>query len=77
MTKGTENASEEVTAEDVPNLEKERDFQLQEARRVPHRINPDSPALRHAVMKMAKVKERIPKTAREQSHYKGAPRAVH
>lgn len=76
MTKGTENASEEVMAEDIPNLEKERDIQLQEACRVPHKINPDSPALRHAVMKMAKVKERIPKTAREQSHYKGTPRAV-
>ena len=45
MTKGTENASEEVTAEDVPNLEKERDFQLQEARWVAQRINADSPAL--------------------------------
>lgn len=54
MTKGTENASEEVMAEDIPNLEKERDIQLQEACRVPHKINPDSPALRHAVMNIGK-----------------------
>ena len=48
MTKGTENASEEIMAENAPNLKEEIDIQVQAAQRVPNKINPDRRALEHA-----------------------------
>ena len=38
--KGTENMFEDITAENFPNLRKEADIQVQEAQKVPNRINP-------------------------------------
>ena len=63
--KGIENVFEEIMAENFPNLKKETDMQVQEAQRVPNKINPNRPTLRHIIVKMAKVKERILKAARE------------
>ena len=37
--KGAENIFEDIIAENVPNLGKETNTQVQEAQRVPHRIN--------------------------------------
>ena len=37
--KGTENLSEKITAEKFPNLGKKTDVQVQEAQRVPNKIN--------------------------------------
>ena len=63
--KGIENVFEEVMAENFSNLKKESDIQVQEAQRVPNKINPNRPTPRHIIIKMAKVKEKILKTARE------------
>ena len=63
--KGIENVFEEIMAENFPNLKKETDMQVQAAQRVPNKINPNRPTLRHIIVKMAKVKERILKAARE------------
>ena len=63
--------------ENFPNLVKEIDIQLQEAQRVPKKMNPWQPTPRHIIIKMPKVKykERILKAAREKQlvTYKGAP----
>ena len=37
--KRKQNSSEEIIAEDIPNLGKETDIQAQEARRAPNQIN--------------------------------------
>ena len=60
-------------AEHFPNLNKERDIQVQGAQRVLNKMNPNRPTSRHIIIKMAKVKERILKSAREKQRvsYKG------
>ena len=56
---------------------KETATQVQEAQRVPYRINPRRNTLRHTVIKLAKIKhtEKLLKAAREkrQITYKGTP----
>ena len=58
-------------------MEKERVIQVQEAQRVPHRINPMRNTPRHILIKLTKTKhkERILKAAREKQQitYKGNP----
>ena len=53
--------------ENFPPLVKEIDMQVQEARRVPDKMDAKRPTPRHRVMKMPKVKdkERLLKAARE------------
>ena len=53
--------------ENFHNLVKEVDIQVQEAQRVPIKMNPKRPTPRHIIIKMPKVKdkERILKAARE------------
>ena len=60
--------------ENFPNL-KEIDINIQEAQRPPNKLNPNRPTQRHIIIKMAKVKERILKAAREKQsiNYKGTP----
>ena len=64
-------------AEKFPNLNKETDIQIQEAQRVPNKINPNRPTPRHIIIKMAKVKdiESILKATREKHriNYKETP----
>ena len=62
-----ENVFEEIMAENFPNLKKETDIQVQEAQRVPYRINPRRNTPRHIVIKLAKIKgkEKSLKAARE------------
>ena len=50
-----------------PNLVKETDIQVQEAQRVPNKLDLKSTTPRHIIIKMLKVKdkERILKAARE------------
>ena len=50
-----------------PNLEKGKSIQVQEAQRVPRKLNPKKPTPRHIIIKMPsfKDKERILKPARE------------
>ena len=71
------NILEDVIAENFPNLGKETVTQVQEAQRVPYRINPKRNTPRHIVIKMTKIndKERILEAAREKQKitYKGIP----
>ena len=39
--KGIENVFEEIMAENIPNLKKETDTQVQEVQRVPNKMNPN------------------------------------
>ena len=75
--KGTENLFEERMAENFPNLAQETDIQVQEAQRVPNKMNPKRPTPRHFTITLLKVKdkERILKAAREKQlvTYKGIP----
>ena len=61
------NLFERIMTENFPNLVKEVDTQVQEAQRVPNKMNPKKPTPRHIIIKMQKVKdkERILKAARE------------
>ena len=52
-------------AEKFPNLKMETDIQVQEAQSIPNKMNPISPTPRHIIIKIAIVKERILKAARE------------
>ena len=47
-----------MTGENFPNLGKEKDIQVQEAQKVPNRMNPKRNTLRHIIIKMVKVKDR-------------------
>ena len=64
-------------AENFPNLAQETDIQVQEAPRIPNKMNPKRPTPRHIIIMMLKVKdkERILKAAREKQlvTYKGIP----
>ena len=65
--KGTEKIFEEIIVENFPNMGKEIVIQVQEAERVPYRINPRRNTPRHTVIKLAKIKdkEKLLKAARE------------
>ena len=75
--KGYEKIFEEIIVETFPNMEKEIVNQVQEAQRVPCRINPRRNMPRHIQIKLTntKHKERILKVAREKQQvtYKGKP----
>ena len=75
--KGTEKIFEEIIVENFPNMGKERVNQVQEAQRVPYRINPRRNTPRYILIKLSKItyKEKILKAAREkqQIKYKGIP----
>ena len=65
--KGPEKIFEEIIVKNFPNMGKEIATQVQEAQRVPYRINPRRNMLRHIVIKSAKIKdkEKLLKAARE------------
>ena len=73
----TENLFEKIIKQHFPNLAKEIDIQVQEAQRVPKKLDPKRTTLQHIIIKMAKVKnkEKILKVAREKQRvtYKGVP----
>ena len=75
--KGYEKIFEEIRVENFPNMEKEIANQVQEAQRVPYRINPRRNMPRHILIKLTKTnpKERRLKAAREKQPvtYKGNP----
>ena len=54
--KGTEKVFEETIVENFPNMGKEIANQVQEAQRVPYRINPRINTPRHILMKLSKIK---------------------
>ena len=59
------NLFNKIMAENFLNLKKETEIQVQDAQRAPYKMNPNRSILRHVVIKMAKVKERILKAATE------------
>ena len=73
-----ENLLEQIMKENFPNLTKEIDFQeVQEAQRVPKKLDPRKHMPRHIIITLAKIKEkeRILKAAREKETvtYQGVP----
>ena len=75
--KGTEKVFKEIIAKNFPNMGKEPLIQIQEAQRVPYKINSRRNTLRHILIKLTKIKdkEKILKAAREKKQvtYKGTP----
>ena len=65
--KGTEKITEESIVENLPNKGKELVNQIQEAQRVPYRINSRRNMPRHILIKLSKIKYKgkILKAARE------------
>ena len=72
----TENLLENIM-KNFPNLAKELDMQVQEAQRVPKKLDPWKHTPRHIIITLPKIKqkERILKAAREKETvtYKGVP----
>ena len=73
-----ENLFEQIMKENIPNLAKEIDFQeVQEAQRVPKKLDPRRNTPRHIIITLPKIKdkERILEAAREKETvtYKGVP----
>uniref|UniRef100_A0A8D1XUV8 L1 transposable element RRM domain-containing protein n=1 Tax=Sus scrofa TaxID=9823 RepID=A0A8D1XUV8_PIG len=73
--KGTENIFQGITAENFPHMAKEPLTQIQEAQRVPYKINPRRNTPRHTLIKLTKIKDKILKAAweKKQITYKGTP----
>ena len=75
--KGSDKIFEESIVENFPDMGKEIVIQVQEAQRVPYRINPRRNTPRHILIKLTKIKfkEKILKAAREKQKiiYKGIP----
>ena len=74
----TENLFEQIMKENLPNLAEEIDFQeVQEAQRVPKKLDPKRNTPKHIIIKLPKIKDkgRILKAAREKERvtYKGVP----
>ena len=68
------NLVEKIMKEKFPNLATEINFQeVQEAQRVPNKIDAKRPTPRHVIIKMTKVKHREFGTQQEKSNYKGVP----
>ena len=65
--KGTEKIFEEIIVENFPNMGKERVNQVQQAQRVPYRINSRRNMSRHILIKLSKIKykEKILKAAKK------------
>ena len=53
-----ENLIEKIMKENFPNLVKEIDMKVQEAERVPNKMDAKRPTPRHMIVKMPKVNDR-------------------
>ena len=75
--KGSEKIFEEIIVKNFPYMGKEIVNQIQEAQRLPYRINPKRNTLRNILIKISKIKckEKILKAAKEKQQitYKGIP----
>lgn len=72
--KGAESLFKEIITEDISNLGREIDIQMQEAHVTPNRLNIKMATPRNIIIKLSKVKQRILK-ARERLFitYMGTP----
>ena len=57
--KGSEKIFEEIIVENFPNMRNEIAIQVQEAQRVPYRINPRRNTPRHILIKLSKTTTKI------------------
>uniref|UniRef100_A0A8D1T019 L1 transposable element RRM domain-containing protein n=1 Tax=Sus scrofa TaxID=9823 RepID=A0A8D1T019_PIG len=73
----TEKIFQEIIAKNFPNMVKEALTQIQEAQRVPYKINPRRKTPRHILIKLTKIKdkEKILKAAREKKQHRREPRS--
>ena len=53
-------------AENFPNLGNEIDIQIQEARRVPNKMNTKRSSPRHVIIKMPKLKDKLRESLKQQ-----------
>ena len=53
-----ENVFENIMKENFPNLMKEIDVQVQEAQRIPNKMDPRRNTPRHIIIKLPKIKDR-------------------
>ena len=53
-----ENLLEKIMTDNVLNLVKKIDMQVQEAQRVPNKMNPKRPTSKHVIIKMQNVKDK-------------------
>ena len=69
--------AEEIMTGYFPNLKKKTDIQVQKTQRFPNKMNTGRLTSRYIIIKTAKVKEGIPKGAREeQSSMQGCSRKL-
>ena len=54
--KGPEKIFEEIIAENFPQMRKEPLTQVEEAQRIPHKINPRKNTVKHILIKLTKKK---------------------
>ena len=64
---GVENIFDEIMTENFPKLQKEIDIQVEEAQRVPNKMNLNKSTTKYIVIKMANIKDKeiILKAAKE------------
>ena len=55
--------------ENFPNLVKGIDMQVQEAQRIPNKLDPKRTTPRHIIIKMSKVKENLKSSKRKADNY--------
>ena len=67
--KGPEKIFEEIIAENFPNMGKKIVDQVKEAQKVPGRVNPRRNTLKHIVIKLTKIKEKIKLTRIKEIKY--------
>lgn len=74
---GIENLLEETMTENFPNLMKEKDTQVQEAQRVPTKLDRKRPTGREIIIKITKLKDKertlTATRGKQVVTYKGAP----
>ena len=66
--KGYEKIFEEIIIENFPSMEKEIVNQVQEAQRIPYRINPRRNTTRHILIKLTKTKHKGTQKRQGKSH---------
>ena len=75
--KGAERLFKEIIAENFPNLGKDLDIQVHEAKRIPNYLNAKRPSPGHIILKLSKFddKKRILKAVSDKMMvtYKGTP----
>ena len=76
--KGPKKLFEEIIAENFPSMGKEIVSQVQEAKRVPGRINLRRNTQRHIVIKLTKIKgkDKILKATREKQHTRNSHKVI-